>query len=880
MKNQEFDRLLSQIREEKVDDEVVDHARQRVWGAISVGSPVEMSPGKLRGCADFQTMIPAYVERRLPEARTLLMEDHLHQCVACRRKLEEARQGNSRAMARPAAIVPSRGLGLRWAGAFALVIGIGIGLVGAFNGLLPGQHAVRATVQNVDGSLYDVSNENARLVPAGYQIRDGDELRTAKGSETMVRLLDGSLVEIGERSEFSVSRGWKGTTVHLDGGRIIVQAAKQRVGGLYVATDDCLVTSKGTIFAVNHGTKGSRISVLEGAVRVTYGPHTEELQAGGQATTSANLSQVPIQDDLAWSKDAGRYLVLLGEFSLLQKQIENIPGPGLRYKSNLLQYVPDNTVFYAAIPNLGSTLGEAEKLFESRLQQSPVLRNWWKAQQPKNGPKLQDLISRIENFSNYLGNEVVFAVGSTGTPNGGQAVILAEVHQSGLRAFLESQIQELGAGKNYDDVQIVDDPSNLPSSPSHRLLIYVSDKLFVATSDAAELRRTVGLMQHSGSGHFAQTPFYQKIAQSYADGAGWLFCVDMEQIVANNVRTSQGAQPLPPGLGKVQYLSLERREVAGKTENRAAMTFTSQREGIAAWLAAPAPMGSADFVSPDASLAASFVIKEPRTIMEEMFQFFGKNDPSFTRNLAEFESKTGVSVLDDISAPLGGEVTFAFDGPLLPTPSWKLVMEVYDPEKLQATISALVESFNRQAPANAGELQFTSQQVGSQQYFTLSNSKHSDSEVDYTFVDSYLIAAPNQALLARAIQNRQAGYTLFQSQLFRSQLPSDGYTNFSAILYHNLGAVLTPLAQQLKALGTLTPAQQQSLDTLTANSAPGLIYAYGEPDRIVVASDGSFLGLDMNSLLSFGEGRSLLLSKIFSVHSGMAETSGGQMQKQ
>ena len=123
-------------------------------------------------------------------------------------------------------------------------------------------------------------------------------------------------------------------------------------------------------------------------------------------------------------------------------------------------------------------------------------------------------------------------------------------------------------------------------------------------------------------------------------------------------------------------------------------------------------------------------------------------------------------MLDDISAPLGGEVTFAFDGPLLPTPSWKLVMEVYDPEKLQATISALVESFNRQAPANAGELQFTSQQVGSQQYFTLSNSKHSDSEVDYTFVDSYLIAAPNQALLARAIQNRQAGYTLFRSQLF------------------------------------------------------------------------------------------------------------------
>jgi hypothetical protein len=284
-------------------------------------------------------------------------------------------------------------------------------------------------------------------------------------------------------------------------------------------------------------------------------------------------------------------------------------------------------------------------------------------------------------------------------------------------------------------------------------------------------------------------------------------------------------------------------------------------------------MGSADFVSPDASLALSFVIKDPLGIMEELFQFIQKSDPGFSGSLADFESKTGVSVLNDISAPLGGEVTFAIDGPLLPTPSWKLVLEVYDPEKLQETISTLVESFNRQAPANAGRLELTNRQVGSQRYFTLSNSRHSEYEVDYTFADSYLIAAPNQALLTQAIQNRQAGYTLFQSQLFRSQLPSDGYPNFSAILYHNLGIVLTPLAQQLKAMGTLTPDQQQSLDTLSANSAPGLIYAYGEPDRIVVASDSGFMGLDMNSLLAIGEGRPLRLSKIFSIQSRVTKIS-------
>src|SRR5207244_6876720 len=98
---------------------------------------------------------------------------------------------------------------------------------------------------NVDGSLYAVVDDQVRVIPAGYQIRNGDVIRTAKGSNAVVRLLDGSLVEMDERSDLSVSRGWKGTTIHLDGGHIIVQAAKQRTGRLYVATDDCLVSVKG-----------------------------------------------------------------------------------------------------------------------------------------------------------------------------------------------------------------------------------------------------------------------------------------------------------------------------------------------------------------------------------------------------------------------------------------------------------------------------------------------------------------------------------------------------------------------------------------------------------------------------------------------------------
>ena len=79
-------------------------------------------------------------------------------------------------------------------------------------------------------------------------------------------------------------------------------------------------------------------------------------------------------------------------------------------------------------------------------------------------------------------------------------------------------------------------------------------------------------------------------------------------------------------------------------------------------------------------------------------------------------------------------------------------------------------------------------QVGSQTYYTIrSASKTLHTEIDYTFVDNYLVAAPDAATISRAIQIRQAGFGLTHSSTFQALLPSDGYTNFSGIFYHNIG---------------------------------------------------------------------------------------------
>jgi hypothetical protein len=194
----------------------------------------------------------------------------------------------------------------------------------------------------------------------------------------------------------------------------------------------------------------------------------------------------------------------------------------------------------------------------------------------------------------------------------------------------------------------------------------------------------------------------------------------------------------------------------------------------------------------------------------------------------------------------------AFDGPVMPTPRWKLILEVYDPATLQSTIAKLVDTFNREGNAQGHSLQLTQRQVGSRTYFVISSPGTPNSEVDYTFVDNYLIAAPDTGTLSRAIQSREAGYTLAHSSTFQALLPNDGYTNFSAIFYHNLGPVVGPLVEQVKASGAVTAQQRQSIDALTANTAPGLIYAYGEPDRIVVASNTGFMGFDLGTLLTMG----------------------------
>jgi hypothetical protein len=873
--DQILDQTIAEIRARQLSDADVDQAAARVWAQVGQAATVQSQAIEtghtgasvhLHGCADFQALIPMYLAKKLPEAELWLLEDHMHSCPACRSAREHARSGNVvqfEPKTRRNFFAPPE---WKWAIAAALVAGVGIGGWQARDMLLPAPGGPRATVQSMTGELYRVSDTGSTMLSAGAEIGERDRIRAGRSSDAMLRLADGSILEMRERSELSLSRKRSGTTIQLARGSVIVQAAKQRTGRLYVATNDCLVSVKGTIFAVDRGTKGSRVAVIEGEVRVDEQRETKLLHPGEQISTDASMQTVPIKDEIAWSRNFNQHLALLGEFSVLQKRLEQTPGPGVRYSSRLLDLVPEGTVLYVSIPNIGGMLGEAQRVLDERLAQSAVLRDWWNSN--GSSEKLKQVLDTIRGLSDYLGNEVVLTVSQDGSGHYGAPLVMAQVTRSDFRGYLEQQVAQLSGHDGHarhPGFTIVQDAAALPVSGTHQgAFALLTGDIVAISPDPRGLRTWAATLNQPRSNGFAQTAFYRRVSDEYRAGAGWLICADMEQILPNSVNEEKHGERQSVqahknmlsqlGISDMQHLVVERKEIGGKTENRAMVTFSQPRRGMASWLAAPAPMGALDFVSPDATFVLAFVVKQPRAALEELFSAIGAVDPNFSTNEAKLESELGVSVLDDLAAPLGSEVAFAIDGPVLP-PSWKFAIEVYDSARLQRTIETIISRANQVASENPNVpppgLQISQQQVGARTYYVVRSSR-STLEVDYTYVDGYLVAASSSVLLTRAIDQRAAGYTLTRSAQFKTLLAPDGYSNFSAILYQNIGSVLGPLMDTLRSTGNLTPDQQRSVDALRANSGPSLIYAYGQPDRVEIASTGSFFGLNLDMLAGAG----------------------------
>jgi len=312
------------------------------------------------------------------------------------------------------------------------------------------------------------------------------------------------------------------------------------------------------------------------------------------------------------------------------------------------------------------------------------------------------------------------------------------------------------------------------------------------------------------------------------------------------------------GLGRI---------LVARGENAAAAELLEPFEGdfVAAGLAARSALALED--PPDAKLAAAAVLKQPVEIFDELLALASRQSESAgeqAEELDRFQDSLGVSLRDDIAAALGGEVAMALDGPILPEPAWKVILEVYDPDKLVWAMPRMLDAANdKRAAEGMARREWLEEAVGGRTYYGIAG----DSPFAMTFDQGYLLVGPNRGVIDRAIRFRQSGYTLASSSRFSKLLPVGGNVNFSALFYQDALELLKPLADKIAA-GGLTAAQMEALEELRGQTEPTLAYAYGEEDRIVFAAGGvadllstglpALLGLGGN--LGFGHGVGLPVS--------------------
>jgi FecR protein len=835
-----LDEVLASIRGDEPSDAEVAASADRLRAKLGLSGEPAGSSIHIESCAGFQALIPAFLAGRLPRETALLLEDHSRECIPCRRALIAARTPKA-VPAGTAGVPATRPSYTKWAAAAALAATVILGAYSAWR-VLPILGAdPQLKVMRVDGSLYQLNAGNLVPLRPGMKVSAKSAVRTAKDSGALVMMDDGSRIEMRDRTELTVAKRRDGSTVRLGGGAIIVEASPQGSGHLDVRTDDCLVAVKGTIFSVNTGTKGSRVSVVEGAVRVAADGRESLLKPGDQMTTSTAVTAVAVGDEIAWSKDAPRYAQLLHELAALRKDLDaRVPLPGLRYNSKILDRMPDGTVLYAAIPNITDQLVTAKQVFEEHIAQSGALQAWWNEHMsgPEHRADMDAAFEKVKALGSQLGDEIVIALARSkdGTIRG--PILMSEVKDRGaFRSTLAKDMKDI-QGQRPDASMTFEGSIVQIEFKAHRA---------AATSPVA-VAAAAPIVAWDTS------PFRSKLAAAYQDGTSWLFGVDLEAMLAHaaeqaRAKGEQGERMAQKwermGVLDAQYLVFERKEDASGANLHAEISFDQPRRGLAGWLAAPSPMGAAEFVSPDAAFAAAAVVKRPELLLAEAL--------SWIDGEAQLPPEADLDPLRGIAATLGGDVAIALDGPVLPVPSWKAIIEVYDPVQFQSEFTKLIGRINDRIAAEGHQprIVLESEQIGNRTDWIVrfTGSEAETNTMRYTIADGYLIAAPSRALIDTAIEQRGNGYTLVRSTAFTALLPADGQVNVSAFVWEHLGPTIGPLAAKLG--GVLDADELKSMEQMAGESHPRLVTVDAEGDRIIINTRGEAgLGAMFGSILS------------------------------
>lgn len=798
MSEDRLERALQEMKEEDVDAGTLGAARARVWQTVTnAGSAT---------CAELRQDFRAYLGNELGGSRRILVEDHLSRCSGCRARIAEMKGE------RPIVAMPRRSSS-RWvqrgalAAAAALLFAVlYLALDGIDAMLAPG--GPRATVVSADGGLYRLA---AGSLEAGASIGEREPVRTGPGAHAVLRLPDGSMVDVNERTELFVTAAWSGQAIHLQRGDIIVKAAKQRRGRLRVLTRDSIASVKGTVFAVSAGMGGSVVSVVEGSVAVNQPGRDEVLSPGEQAASIPALAS-SITEAVSWSPEAEYYVELLGSLAKIERELANFPAD-LRTTSALLSYLPAGAVVYGTVPNPGVTIGRALALAEEQSAQNATFGAWWNSE---TGRLLRQMSDRIQSVNSLLGDEIVFCASVAGLDEP-VPMVMARV-QPGRQAELASALERLFA-----------EAGESPAAYS------VSDHLMVVSNSPSHV---AWALAHLGQG--AGSSFAAAIAERYARGVGWLIAMDAPPLVT--MASEDDAPPIElAGMIGMKYVFLEQRAPAGAEENEVTFTFQGARTGMGSWLADAGSGGAAEYLPADALLAGYVSTREPLQLFEELTAQITKSEPDFERGLATMDEKLGAGFIQNLTAALGTEAALAVTGLSASGPTWVMAMVANNPPVIDSSLQTLVAAFNAELGPDEQDkrIVFAQESAGGR---TWSSMKPGGLPLGiiWTYDGGYMVAGSDRASAERAIATRNGGFPLVWSPEFLGQLPSTAGLHPSAFAWLNTKG----------ALGSLSAlAPSPALGELAAGRDPILVVFDGTPEQIHAASRTRISGLILDVML-------------------------------
>jgi len=858
-------------------------------GAGEEPSDASATSGTLTSCADYRARMPALVAGTLPEAQRLLVEDHSRECIPCRKHLQAVRAGRSVSdWSGPAA--PAR-VGRYYAAAAAVVAVAAAGVWTSQRVLQPPQDGI-VQVQNVDGRIFVAgSSGDSNLVPLapGDAIDGGVPVRTGAGSRGVFELADGSRIEAAGLTTFRVDARRRGDRIRVDRGSLIVSAAEQENRSLVVSTEEMLVSVKGTIFAVTHGVKGSRVSVIEGEVEVEKGRERHSLLAGDQLQSRPTLIAMTLQEEVGWSQDADRYLAVLEEFKSLRSELNQLmEAAPVRHSTRLLDLMPADTKVYVAMPNAPATLGDLFELVRSRMESSELLAEWWAELEASDEVgTIEDVVGALRGLGDAMGDETVVAVVGDLVEDDMAPLAVTEVTDSAaLREAIEGHLVELAPATDEAPVHIVDDLA-AASGKEEGLLLWIADDIAAASTSLAALR-TVAANQDGAANPFVGSRLHGRLAQRYAEGAELLAAVDLAGVISGirdaeeNEEEEEGEEDDEDveevavfaftGLDKVQDLVVARTQDGDRANFTAALSFDGERSGMVSWLAEPGANGALEFFSPDASFVSAGVIEDPLTIYDQLTGFLSEHGIDIDEPMAEVAAELGLSLRDDLLQHVGGEYAAGIDGPVLPSPAWKAVASVYDADALQSSIEMLAEkatevlgNLDRDGAGQpgTGRLVLDERESGGRTVYRLGlemddGDEDSDDEdaagaallrmletpeIFYTYFDGYMVSASNAATIDTAIRYRGSSASLTSSQEFLDLLPENGYADFSAMVYNRLAETASELFELLptEVAGDDQQAVVQAIEEQLSSQGPALYTVYAGRSEIVVTSSGPSL---------------------------------------